>query len=82
VRVVRCGDDDEANICNREQFAQAPPDSNVGIFLGCLRAATLHDSGEMQTRHSADHRRMERAAGETESYDGRLQSWRTIIPKK
>jgi hypothetical protein len=69
VRLVGSGDNDEANPRHREQFIQAPHDLNVRIFLGCLRAATLHDGGEMQARHSANHRRVKRAAGETESYE-------------
>ncbi len=69
VRVVRRGDDHKANLRNREQFVQVPDDSNVRIFLRRLCAATLHDGGEMQTRHSANHRRVERTAGETETYE-------------
>src|SRR5260370_5134489 len=65
--VVGRGDDDQMNFLDGEEIIQISNDSNVGIFLGCLAAGPLQNSGKMQTRHGANHRGVKRAPGETES---------------
>ena len=81
VRLVRSGNHDEANLRYRQQFVQAPHDSNVGILLRCFGPAALQNRVEMQTRHGANHRRVKRAASETESYEADFNHSETSFGK-
>ena len=63
--VVGRSDDNQMDFLDGEEIIQISNDSNVGIFLGCLAAAPLQNSGKMQTRHGANHRGVKRARGET-----------------
>ena len=65
--VVWRGDDNQMDFLDGEKIIQISNDSNVGIFPGCFAAAPLQNSGKMQIRHGANHRRVKRTPGETES---------------
>src|SRR5260370_7980125 len=67
VRLVGSGNHDQANFRHREQFVHAPHDANIGIFLGCLGTAALHNDGKVQSCHSTNHRVVKSSASETES---------------
>src|SRR5216684_3370805 len=65
--VVGRGDDDQMDFLDGEEIIQISNDPNVGVFLGCLAAAPLQNSGKMQTRHGANHRSVKRAPGKPKS---------------
>ena len=72
MRLIGSGNYGDANLRHREQFVQAPQDSDIRIFFRRFIAAALHDRGKMQTWHRANHRGMKRAARETEPYEADL----------
>src|SRR5271168_4039260 len=63
VRIIWRGDDDEANFLDGEEFIERADDAHIGIFLGGFVAAALQNSRQPQSRHGANHRRVEGAAG-------------------
>src|SRR5216683_5788566 len=65
--VVGRGDDNQMDFLDGEEIIQTSNDPNVGVFLGCLAAAPLQNSGKMQTRHGANHRSVKRAPGKPKS---------------
>ena len=82
VRVIRCGDDHQANLRNRQQLVQAPDNPNIRIFPGGLGAPALQDGRQVQTGHGANHRRVERAASESESYEADFNHGHPSFPEK
>ena len=56
-------DHNQANLGHRQQFIERANDPRIRIRLCCLRAVTLHDRGQPQTRHRTDYGCMKCAPG-------------------